>query len=145
MEQGWPTYFRILRRYLETFKGQECSAMQLTGFSTDAEEKTWKKAGGELGLLEVAEGQKWSAPDGFPRLSGVVDSLGRGMHSNTLLLRLDAPAPGTAYVGAFSCAGMVQVYMAVYLYGASAKAAVERDEPTWQRWMGERFPMPQMG
>ena len=145
LEQGWPTYFRILRRYLETFKGMGSSAMQFIGFSTDSETKTWEKAGGELGLLEVAAGQKWSAPDGFPRLSGVVDSLGQGMHSNTLLLRLDAPAPGTAYIGAFSCAGMVQVYMAVYLYGANAKAAVERDEPTWQTWMGERFPMPQMG
>ena len=40
---------------------------------------------------------------------------------------------------------MVQVYLAIYLYGASAKAAVERDEPTWQTWMGKRFPMPQMG
>jgi len=145
LEQGWPTYFRILRRYLETFKGMGSSAMQFIGFSTDSETKTWEKAGGELGLLEVAAGQKWSAPDGFPRLSGVVDSLGQGMHSNTLLLRLDSPAPGTAYIGAFSCAGMVQVYMAVYLYGANAKAAVERDEPTWQTWMGERFPMPQMG
>ena len=145
LEQGWPTYFRILRRYLETFKGMGSSAMQFIGFSTDSETKTWEKAGGELGLLEVAAGQQWSAPDGFPRLSGVVDSLGQGMHSNTLLLRLDSPAPGTAYIGAFSCAGMVQVYMAVYLYGANAKAAVERDEPTWQTWMGERFPMPQMG
>ena len=25
------------------------------------------------------------------------------------------------------------------------KAATERDEPAWQRWIDERFPMPQMG
>src|SRR5262249_55023734 len=25
LEQGWPAIFRILRRYLETFKGMECS------------------------------------------------------------------------------------------------------------------------
>lgn len=43
------------------------------------------------------------------------------------------------------CGGMAQVYMGIYLYGAKAKAAVERDEPTWQTRMGERFPMPQMG
>ena len=78
-------------------------------------------------------------------MNGVVDSLGQGMHSNTVLLRLDTPAPGSAYIGAISCGGMVQVYIAIYLYGADAKAAVERDEPTWQMWMGERFPMPQMG
>jgi hypothetical protein len=62
-----------------------------------------------------------------------------------VLLRLDTPAPGSAYIGAFTCGGMVMVCMSVYLYGAKAKAAVERDEPIWQKWMGERFPMPQMG
>jgi uncharacterized protein YndB with AHSA1/START domain len=145
LEQGWPTYFRILRMYLERFKGMPCSAMQFVSFSSDSEAKAWEKAGGELRLLEVAQGQKWSAPDGFPRMTGVVDSLGQGMHSNTVLLRLDTPAPGTAYIGAISFGGMVQVYMAVFLYGAHAKAAVERYEPTWQTWMGERFPMRQMG
>ena len=145
IEQGWPAIFRVLRRYLETFNGVECSAMQFVSFSGDSESKTWETLGGELGLLKVAEGQKWSAPDGFPRMTGVVDSLGQGMHSNTLLLRLDTPEPGSAYIGAIACGGMVQVYMATYLYGPNAKPAVERDEPTWQTWMGERFPMPQMG
>jgi uncharacterized protein YndB with AHSA1/START domain len=145
LDQGWPAYFRILRRYLETFKGMECSAMQFVSFSSDSETKTWEKLGGGLGLLNVAQGQKWSTPDGCPRMTGVVDSLGKGMHSNTLLLRLDTPAPGSAYIGAISCGGMVQVYTAIYLYGAKAKAAVERDEPTWQSWIDERFPMPHMG
>ena len=145
LEQGWPAYFRILRMYLEHFKGMACSAMHFVGFSTASETKAWEKAGGELGLLHVAPGQKWSAPDGFPRTNGVVDSLGQGMHSNTLLLRLDTPVPGSAYMGAFSCAGMVMVCLSVYLYGDKASSAVERDESTWQKWMGERFPMPQMG
>lgn len=144
LEQGWPPIFRILRAYLEHFKGMPCSAMQFVSFSTDSEAKTWEKMGGELGLYKVSAGQKWSAPDGFPRTAGVVDSLGQGMHSNTVLLRLDQPVPGTAYIGAFSCGGMVQVYMAIYLYGPNAKAAVERDEPKWQKWVSERFPMPQM-
>jgi len=144
LEQGWPTYFRILRMYLERFKGMPCTSMQLVGFSSDSEAKAWEKAGGELGLLKVTQGQKWNAPEGLPRMSGVVESLGQGSHSNTLLLRLEAPAPGAAYIGAFSCGG-VMVCMSVYLYGDKAKAAVERDEPTWQKWMGERFPMPQMG
>jgi uncharacterized protein YndB with AHSA1/START domain len=145
LEQGWPTYFRILRRYMAGFKGMPCSAMQFVAFSSDSDSKTWEKLGGELGLSMVAQGQKWSAPEGFPRMTGVVDSLGQGMHSNTVLLRLDAPVPGSAYIGAISCGGMTQVYMAIYLYGANAKATVEHDEPTWQTWISERFPMPQMG
>jgi uncharacterized protein YndB with AHSA1/START domain len=145
LEQGWPAYFRILRLYLANFKGLPCSAMQLVGFSTEPEAKAWESAGGELGLLKVAPAQKWSAPDGLPRMTGVVDSLGKGSHKNTVLLRLDTPAPGTVYVGAFSCGGMVMVCLSVYLYGDRAKAAVERDEPAWQKWMSERFPMPQGG
>ncbi len=141
LEQGWPTYFRILRMYLASFKGMPCSAMQFVGFSSEPESKAWEKAGGALGLLKVTEGQQWTAPDGLPRMAGVVDSLGRGMHANTVLLRLETPTPGTAYVGAFSCSGMVMVCLSVYLYGPKAKAAVDRDEPTWQNWMSERFPM----
>ncbi len=145
LEQGWPTYFRILRRYLENFKGMPCAAMQFVGYASESEAKAWEKAGGALGLLQVAQGQTWSAPEGLPHLSGVVESLGQGTHANSVLLRLDGPVPGTAYIGAFSCGGMVMVCMSVYLYGAKANAAVKRDEPIWQAWMDERFPMPQMG
>ncbi len=145
LEQGWPTYFRILRMYLERFKGMPCSSMQLVGFSTDSEASAWEKGGGELGLLGISKGQKWTAPDGFPRTAGVVDSVGQGMHSNTVLVRLESPTPGSAYMGAFSCGGMVMVCVSIYLYGDTARATVERDEPAWQTWMNERFPMPQMG
>lgn len=144
LEQGWPAYFRILRMYLERFAGQECSTMQLVGFSSDAEPVAWEKAGGELGLLNIAAGQRWSAPSAFPRLSGVIDTLGKGSHKNTVLIRLDSPAPGTAYIGAFSCGGMVMVCLSVYLYGGGAKPAITRDEPAWQAWMSQRFPAPPM-
>lgn len=143
LEQGWPAIFRILRRYLETFRGLECSAMQFISFSSESETKAWEKLGGELGLLKVGEGQNWSAPGGVPHMAGV--SLGQGMNASTVLLGLDTPVPGTAYIGVFPCGGIVQVYMAIYLYGANAQAATLRDEPIWQKWMGERFPMPQMG
>jgi uncharacterized protein YndB with AHSA1/START domain len=145
LEQGWPAYFRVLRRYLETFKGAPCSAMQFIGFSTDAESAAWQKLGGALGLVKVTPGQPWAAPAGVPRATGVIDTLGRGSHANTVLLGIDTPAPGTAYIGAFSCAGMVQVYIAFFLYGSGAAAAVARDQPAWQAWLDEHFPMPQMG
>lgn len=145
MEQGWPAYFRILRRYIETFKGAECAAMQFVGFSRDSEEEAWQKLGTALGLLNRADGQSWSAPDGLPRLGGVVDARGKGKHASTILLHLNEPALGTAYIGAFSCGGMVQVYLAIFLYGASAKAALQEEEPRWQAWLSEQFPMPQMG
>jgi hypothetical protein len=78
-------------------------------------------------------------------MSGTVDTLGKGSHKHTVLVRLDSPSPGTAYAGAFGCGGTVMVCLSVYLYGEGAKAAVEREEPKWQAWMGEAFPMPAMG
>jgi hypothetical protein len=145
LEQGWPMLFRILRRYLESFKGMPCALMQFVGFSSDSEAATWAKAGGELGLRTAARGQTWRSPEGLPPMTGVVDTLGQGMHSNTVLLRVDTPAPGSAYIGAFSCGGMVMVSLSIYLYGDQAADAARRAAPTWQAWMSERFPMPQMG
>lgn len=145
MEQGWPAYFRVLVMRLTHFKGMPCSAMQLVGFASDSESAAWEKFGGGLGLLNVGQDQAWSAPDGLPRMAGVVDRLGRGSHKNTVLLRLETPAPGVAYMGAFSCGGMVMVCVSIYLYGEKAKAAVDRYEPAWQAWMGEQFPAPAMG
>jgi uncharacterized protein YndB with AHSA1/START domain len=146
LEKGWPAIFRILQRYLESFRGQVSSAVQFVSFANDPAPKTWEKLGGELGLLNAAQGQKWSTPasaNSFPRMSGV--SMGEGMTPSTVLLALDGPVPGSAYIGAFPCGGMVMVYLAIYLYGPNAKAAVERDEPILQKWMDERFPMPSMG
>jgi uncharacterized protein YndB with AHSA1/START domain len=140
LEQGWPTYFRILHMYLERYKDMPCSTVQCVNFSSEPEPKVWENAGGALGLLKLAEGQKWSAPDGVPRMTGVVESLGKGMHKSNVLLRLDTPAPGSAYVGAFSCGGMVMMCLSIYLYGAGAAAAVKRDQPIWKAWMNERFP-----
>ena len=75
LEQGWPTYFRILRMYLANFKGMPCSAMQFVGFSSEPESKAWEKAGGALGLLKVAEGQKWTRA-GRPSAHGRRGGLG---------------------------------------------------------------------
>jgi len=106
------------------------------GTSEDAVMETALDAGAEDvqvqedGSLEVLTTQEAYA--------GVVDALGKGMHKHTVLLRLETPAPGTAYVGAFSCGGMIMVCLSVYLYGEKSKAAVERDESAWQAWMDGR-------
>lgn len=142
LEEGWPTYFRILRMYLERHRGQASAAMQFVGFAAVSEAEAWQKTGGALGLLEVGEGRAWRAPAGLPAMAGVVEHRGRGSHKSTVLVRLEEPEPGAAYIGAFSCGGMVMVCVSVYLYGDGARAAVERDEPRWQRWMEEQYPPP---
>ncbi len=141
MESGWPTYFRILRLYMTNFRGLPCSIVQLTGFSNEPEGKVWEGLAGSLGLGAIAKGQRWSAPAGVPPMSGVVEAVGEGKHPHTALLRLAEPAPGVAYLGAFSCGGPVQAALGFYFYGDLAPVAVARDEPAWQAWMKARFPM----
>jgi hypothetical protein len=142
MESGWPTYFRILRLYLTNFRGLRCSILQLMGFSAEPEAKAWEKLSGGLGLHAITKGQRWSAPAGVPKMSGVVEAVGEGKHACMLLLRLETPTPGVAYIGAFSCGGPVQAAMSLYFYGDQAQSTVARDESAWRTWMGERFPMP---
>jgi hypothetical protein len=118
--------------------------MQFVSFATDPAPQAWENMGGKLGLLSIADGQRWMSPSGFPRMTGT--SMGHGMTATTVLLGLDTPdAPGTAYIGIFPCGGMAMAYMAIYIYGPNAKTAVQRDEPIWQKWMDEQFPMPPMG
>ncbi|MCA9273762.1 MAG: hypothetical protein KDA31_12040, partial [Phycisphaerales bacterium] len=134
---------RVLRRRLETFRGVECAAMQFVSFASDSAEKVWEKMGGQLGLLNIKEGETWTAPDAFPRMAGV--SMGDGMLPSTVLIALESPVPGTAYIGIFPCGGMAMAYMGIYLYGDNAQSAVEHDEPIWQAWLDNLLPAPQMG
>lgn len=143
LEKGWPAIFRVLRRRLETFRGVECAAMQFVSFASDSAEKVWEKMGGQLGLLNIKEGETWTAPDAFPRMAGV--SMGDGMLPSTVLIALESPVPGTAYIGIFPCGGMAMAYMGIYLYGDNAQSAVEHDEPIWQAWLDNLLPAPQMG
>jgi len=76
---------------------------------------------------------------GAPPFAGVVERVGPDDHPE-LLLRLDAPAPGTAHLFPMDMGEKVFLSVRLYLYGETAAAAVKREEPRWQAWMGEHFP-----
>jgi len=140
-EKGWPGFFRILKLYLTHFRTMRCSPIQVIGFASKPLAGAWEDLAGSFALTGVREGQQWRAPrSGVPALAGVVESLGEGNHPS-VLLRVSEPAPGVVHFGAFDC-GAVQVMVALYLYGDKAAAVAAREEPAWQKWMSERFPMP---
>lgn len=107
----------------------------------------WKTVTGPLALAGVRKGQAWKAPAGLPALGGTVEEVLENDHMKNVLVRLDAPTPGVASVGAFNCGGPIQVCLSLYLYGDRAAAAITRDQPLWQKWLSERFPseMPASG
>lgn len=137
-EQGWVAFFRILRLYLDSFKGQPCSPFQVMGFTPEPTTKAWESLTHPLGLRDQHEGQRVTSLDGAPRLSGVVARVGAPPFPE-LLLRLEAPAPGIAHFFAMPLGGNTCVPVRLYLYGDQAPAVAAREEPVWQAWITERF------
>jgi DNA-binding transcriptional ArsR family regulator len=78
--------------------------------------------------------------EGAGRLGGTVEEILENDHMRSVLVRLDAPAPGVASVGTYNCGGPIQVCLSLYLYGDRAPAAITRDQALWQTWLNERFP-----
>ena len=140
VEKGWPDFLQLLRLYLTHFPGQTCTPVRALGVSTAPEEQAWGRLTGELGLAGARDGERRSTRgSGAPALAGTVELVG----DREVLLRLDEPAPGYAVIGACTHAGQVLLNFGLYLFGEDAAAAKERDEPAWQGWFGERFPMPE--
>ncbi len=137
VESGWPSFFRILRMYLEHFPGQPSSQIQLMAMP-DAS-GAWEKLAGALNLAGAAPGDRRDAGDGAPPLSGIVESVEAVGHPNTLL-RVDRPAPGAVFAAACPAGDKAWVTVSFYLYGDTAAGIVERDQPAWTAWMSNLFP-----
>lgn len=107
-----------------------------------SQEEVWDTLAGPLGLAGASIGERRSAGDGAPALAGVVERTGTGKHLHGVLLRLEKPAPGVAYVAAFTWGDKVSVMVSFYLYGEGAVDVAAREEVVWKEWVGERFPAP---
>ena len=139
-ESGWPGFFRILKIYLTHFRGQRSAMMQWMAPATGTEAEAWESLTAALALKGVSAGQRWTAPEGVPALSGVLEHVTQ--KPCNALVRLDKPGPGTAALGACNFGGQSMVTLSFYLYGDQAAATVARETPLWEAWVQERFPAP---
>jgi len=144
LEQGWGGFFRILRLRLAHFRGQPSVAFQSMGVGPGPTSTAWDALTGALGLTGAAAGQRVSTSAGAPPLTALVERVGPSEYPE-LLLRLEEPAPGIAHLFALPMGGQIYLPIRVYLYGDRASAAIARDEPLWQAWMNEHFPVPSVG
>ncbi len=140
-EQGWPDFFRLLKLYLTHYPGLPCSAFQVMGATPAPKTEAWNSITSALGLTPATTGNRCDTSDSVPQLGGIVEGTGEGAHPEELLLRLEKPAPGIAHLFAMPMGNQVILSLRVFLYGDQAAAAVTSDEPRWQTWMSERFPM----
>jgi hypothetical protein len=141
-ESGWPVFFRILKIYHTHFRGQHAATMQAIGMAPN-EAEGWSKFLRELGISGEPVGKKIKTGDGAPQLAGEIEMVSDHPTHRGILVRLSEPAPGVASLGAFPCGGPVQTMISFYLFGEPGTAAVKRDAATWEKWMSDRFPMPQ--
>jgi uncharacterized protein YndB with AHSA1/START domain len=141
-ESGWPGAFRILRIYLTHFRNQRSAIMKVMAPVAGTKEEAWAMLTAALGLNGVDAGQRWAVPAGVPALGGVVEHVSQRVSDCGVLLRLDKPGPGTAALYIMTIPGSVIVVFNFYLYGDQAAGTAAREEPLWQAWFQERFPMP---
>jgi hypothetical protein len=136
---GWISFFQILRLYLEHFRGQPCSPVQLMATSSEATEKAWDSLIQPLGLASASIGARVTAPADAPELSGVVEVINPPQWPG-LLLRLNEPAPALAHLFVLPCGGQVMLPVRIYLYGQSASDVAKDVEKNWQGWLNRRLP-----
>lgn len=125
---GWQAFFRILRQYLEHFRGRPSSAFQLSSVQDASLAATWRAATASLGAgPDVTKVDTPSGPAIIERLTG-------GAHPE-LLLRLQGDIPGLAHLFAMSISGQTMIPVRVFLYGGAASDAVKDSKRAWEEWL----------
>jgi len=136
-EHGWVAFFRILRLYLQHFRGQPCTPIQLMGAAPGPVPAAWEGLTSALGIAGAAEGDRIEAAAGAPPLAGVVEKAGPTDHPE-LLLRVETPAPGLAHMFAMEVGGQVFLPVRFFLYGDAGAAGAAAAEPAWKEWLAAR-------
>jgi uncharacterized protein YndB with AHSA1/START domain len=139
-EEGWPGIIRILRLYLAHFRGQRSAIAKVMAPVPGTAAEAWTTLTTALGLDRVREGERWTAPDGVPMISGVVEYMADQPYG--ALLRLDTPAPGIAALGTIDFGDLVLAGFTFYEYGDDADATAARETTRWETWMQTCFPQP---
>jgi uncharacterized protein YndB with AHSA1/START domain len=135
-ESGWPAFFRILRLYLTHFKGQPSALFQAAGVAAPA---AWESLAARLGLDRPLLGEPRSSPEDAPPFAGTVEALGSGKEPYVLLL-LDEPAPGAAFVSSCPMGEQVMISIYFYLYGERARDVAAAQGPRWEAWLAGQLP-----
>ena len=157
---GWATsYFRLLQLYLTHFSGQECSAVDLSAFSSAPPAQTWRSVTSAFRF--DSEAQRVTSAPGAPAITGAVENAEvtdpdllrirerspmitaafEGLDGETpdLLLRLDRPAPGLAHIFIMPMGEQTMISIRFFLYGETGAAAASNVEQEWSNWLAARF------
>jgi uncharacterized protein YndB with AHSA1/START domain len=133
MGEGWKLFMSNLRLHLAHFGGQTATSMLPMAMWAGPRTETWARLTDALGIPAaptVGTRIRLDATDA-PSMAGTVLESG----PTRLVLLLDYPAPGTAFVAAEAAGDRVGVSVWSYLYSTDAEKIAKRDTPLWQRWL----------
>ena len=137
-EQGWVSFFRILRIYLTHYRGEPSATFQVMAMTAEPVSRTWSSLTNELGISAASQTQQTQyvkSSAAAPALAGRVEHAGRPGDPEELLLKLDEPAAGAAHMFAMALGPQTCLSIRLYLYGHGAAAIAAREEPRWQAWL----------
>jgi uncharacterized protein YndB with AHSA1/START domain len=130
MEKGWLPYFDNLKLYLTRFPGLTATALVVEEVVAGSLEDVWGALRGAAGAAAVGD------PVELHGLAGRVERASSPPDPALVLARLDDPVPGTLILHAWDKGnGEVSANAQGYLFSEDAPAYVEREEPTWRKWL----------
>lgn len=139
-ESGWPGFFEVLRVYLTSFAGQKGASFQAMSLTEGDRLTLWKRLSQALGLAGGNVGETISATGGPEPFAGRIEHIRQDRHLCLVMLRLEAPGPGIALVGAYAQGERSHVSVSMFCYGEDAAERAARSEPKWRDWLSAAFP-----
>lgn len=137
-EAGWPAFFEVLRLYLTHFAGMPAASFMAV-VSTEGDPRAiWKRLTDQLEIAgaEVGDHRTTRGPE---QVSGMIESVRQDRTQRTIIMHVDAPAPGVALIGAYGSAGKVTPTICLYFYGEGAAQTATAGEQRWQEWLTHNF------
>jgi len=137
-EKGWPTFFQVLRRYLEHYAGMKAAITSVMVQLQQPQTKAWKTLVESLGLTGLDVGEEIMTP--VPEyLAGTIERIEQDQHQRYVLLRLHQPSPGLVLVGTYAVGDSTNVTATVYFYGEDAAERAAASQPVWRSWCEATF------
>jgi uncharacterized protein YndB with AHSA1/START domain len=134
VENGWPSFFVVLRMYLSQYRGQSGAHFQVMAPVAGTTIEGWRALMGRLGVASLAAGAKVQSRAGTAPLSGVVEKAGPESQPNQVVVRLDEPTPGAALLSTCGMGEHAFFVGSFYFFGPQAKEGL-KTEKEWQDWM----------
>lgn len=136
-ETGWPGFFEVLRLYLRAFPGQPAANVVESAAHPGGMGRVWAALASALGFAGVDVGGRCESSSDAPHFGGMVERIHQTAELRDVMVRLDAPGPGIAWVGGCVMGGQSRVSVNIYLYGQTAADTAAAEAPKWRAWMAQ--------